>query len=407
VGGVVLDASGIAISTAPKYQYSPAVAFDGTNYLVVWEDGRRWNSNDIYGARVSVGGVVLDPAGIAISTAWYYDFSPAVAFDGTNYLVVWEDYGSSDIYGARVSVGGVVLDASGIAISTAVNEQRSPAVAFNGTNYLVVWEDYRSGIWGNPDIYGVRVSVGGVVLDPAGTVISIASYAQRWPVLGRGPTCQLFIAYQSFMPPPEYGSYRIWGHIWSGPTGLAFASVSAQADNGCLSLSWTMAVDVTASSFRIERSESVEGPFESLALAIAEGSRSSFSCADCSVLSGRTYWYRIVLVGASGEEACGPIEVHVDAVPTVYAAYQGYPNPFNPLCTIRYDIAQAGKASMRVFDVNGSVVRTLVDAWREPGAYSEVWDGKADDGSTLPSGVYFYRLQAGDFVATRKMVLLR
>jgi len=57
--------------------------------------------------------------------------------------------------------------------------------------------------------------------------------------------------------------------------------------------------------------------------------------------------------------------------------------------------------------VRGSLVRTLVDARREPGSYSEVWDGRAEDGAELPSGVYFYRLEAGEFVATRKMVLLR
>ena len=60
-----------------------------------------------------------------------------------------------------------------------------------------------------------------------------------------------------------------------------------------------------------------------------------------------------------------------------------------------------------MFDATGSAVRTLVDAHREPGSYSEHWDGRAEDGSELPSGVYFYRLEAGEFVATRKMVLLR
>jgi hypothetical protein len=60
-----------------------------------------------------------------------------------------------------------------------------------------------------------------------------------------------------------------------------------------------------------------------------------------------------------------------------------------------------------VFDVSGTLVRTLADGWREPGVYSEVWDGRGGDGTALPSGVYFYRLEAADFVATRKMVLLR
>jgi flagellar hook assembly protein FlgD len=62
--------------------------------------------------------------------------------------------------------------------------------------------------------------------------------------------------------------------------------------------------------------------------------------------------------------------------------------------------------SLKVFDVRGSLVRILVEEWREPGVYSELWDGRRDDGSELPSGVYIYRYEVGDFAATRKMVLL-
>ena len=63
--------------------------------------------------------------------------------------------------------------------------------------------------------------------------------------------------------------------------------------------------------------------------------------------------------------------------------------------------------SLRVFDIGGSVLCTLVDAWRAPGVYSEVWNGKADDGNELPSGVYFCSLRAGEIVATHKIVLLK
>ncbi|MEO0254766.1 MAG: hypothetical protein ABIN20_05040, partial [candidate division WOR-3 bacterium] len=178
--GTVLDPNGIAISTATGYQGIPSVAFDGTNYLVVWEDFRS-GSYDIYGARVALDGTVLDPNGIAISTATNDQEHPSVAFDGTNYFVVWEDSRSgstSDIYGARVSPDGTVIDQNGIAISTAPNNQEYPSVAFNGINYLIVWEDYRSG---SSDIYGARVSQDGTVLDPNGIAISTATGYQFSP----------------------------------------------------------------------------------------------------------------------------------------------------------------------------------------------------------------------------------
>jgi hypothetical protein len=209
------------------------------------------------------------------------------------------------------------------------------------------------------------------------------------------------------MSPPVYNTYRIWGNIWSGPTPLTFASASASAQNGRVELSWEMGVEVSASSFSIQRSEQKEGPFIELDVLVFRNSEHSFSCIDRSVVSGRTYWYKIVLEGFAGNETYGPVEVYVSPAPAAYKLCQNYPNPFNPFCIIRYDVAVRGRASLAVFDVTGSIVRTLFDAWREPGVYSESWDGRADDGRELPSGVYFYKFECGDFVATRKMVLLR
>jgi phosphoribosylformylglycinamidine (FGAM) synthase PurS component len=179
--GEVLDPNGIHIPAAANPQSASAASFDGTNFLVVWKDYR--SGCDIYGARVSQAGMVLDPGGIAISTAEGVQDVPAVAFDGTNFLVVWQDPRSGvgrDIYGARVSRAGVVLDSDGLAISTAGIGQGYPAVSFDGANFLVVWPDSRSGY---PDIYGARVSQAGTVLDPAGIAISTLADEQRYPVV--------------------------------------------------------------------------------------------------------------------------------------------------------------------------------------------------------------------------------
>lgn len=177
--GQVLDPAGIAISTTTKDEYSPDVAFDGTNYLVVWE-----GDECIYGKRITPAGNVLDPSGIGISAGT----SPAIAFDGTNYLVVWRKeiintLDVSDIYGTRVSKTGTVLDPSGICISNAAKYQWAPAVAFDGTNYLVAWTDGRNGP-GNDDIYGTRVSTTGTVLNPAGIPISAHNRTQSGTAIG-------------------------------------------------------------------------------------------------------------------------------------------------------------------------------------------------------------------------------
>ncbi|KPJ58469.1 MAG: hypothetical protein AMJ46_14150 [Latescibacteria bacterium DG_63] len=86
---------------------------------------------------------------------------------------------------------------------------------------------------------------------------------------------------------------------------------------------------------------------------------------------------------------------------------QNYPNPFNPYTKITFSLTKPGRVVLRIYSIAGRTVRTLVDAHREPGSYSELWDGRAEDGRELPSGVYFYRLEAGEFMATRKMVLLK
>ena len=90
-----------------------------------------------------------------------------------------------------------------------------------------------------------------------------------------------------------------------------------------------------------------------------------------------------------------------------YRLEPNVPNPFNPSTTIRYQVAQAGRATLRVYDVSGSLVRTLVDRVHPAGAFDARWDGRDGQGRPVASGVYFYRLQAGDFVQTRRMVLLK
>jgi hypothetical protein len=104
------------------------------------------------------------------------------------------------------------------------------------------------------------------------------------------------------------------------------------------------------------------------------------------------------------------------ALPRVFALGQNYPNPFNPSTTIRYAIpaglagaetSGAVRVRLTLYDARGRMVRTLVDREQEPGSYSVHWDGRDDRGRTVGSGVYLYRLRAGDRDLTRKMTIVR
>jgi uncharacterized membrane protein len=85
-----------------------------------------------------------------------------------------------------------------------------------------------------------------------------------------------------------------------------------------------------------------------------------------------------------------------------------YPNPFNPSTTIRFEVAERGRVTLRIYNVSGQLVRTLLDDVVEPGVeHLTNWNGRDDRGRAVASGVYFVRLDAAGFAETRKMVLLR
>ncbi len=168
--GVVEDPVGLLVSAAAGSQAGASVASNGTDYLVTWSDGRA-GGTDIYAARVTGGGVVLDPMGLPVTTGKVQLSPSSVASDGANYLVVWSQgaWGASDIYASRVSASGVIEDVDGIAVSTASDDQYSPSVASNGSGYLVAWQDSRGGLSG---IYAARVSLQGVVADASGVLVA-------------------------------------------------------------------------------------------------------------------------------------------------------------------------------------------------------------------------------------------
>jgi hypothetical protein len=110
---------------------------------------------------------------------------------------------------------------------------------------------------------------------------------------------------------------------------------------------------------------------------------------------------------ASAQKANGNGSESLQAVPEAFALEQNYPNPFNPTTQIRYALPQESHVSLTVYNMLGEEVAQLVNAVQPEGYYEVRWDGRNNRGVAVSTGVYIYRISAGNFVQTMKMVLLK
>jgi hypothetical protein len=127
-----------------------------------------------------------------------------------------------------------------------------------------------------------------------------------------------------------------------------------------------------------------------------------------------------ILISASGEEytleVAGEITVPTEEtftlerkaiIPVAYTLHQNYPNPFNPITSLRYDLPEQAQVTLTIYDLIGRKVTQLVNTTQEPGFKSVRWDATDRHGKPVSAGVYLYQIRAGEFVQTRKMVLLK
>ncbi len=106
-------------------------------------------------------------------------------------------------------------------------------------------------------------------------------------------------------------------------------------------------------------------------------------------------------------ELLGVSDKQPNEKPTAFELYQNYPNPFNPSTTMRYNLPKAGQVSLKIYNTLGQEIRTLVNGVRPAGTNEIIWDGKNNSGNSVSSGIYLYRLKAGNFTLTKKMTLMK
>ena len=126
------------------------------------------------------------------------------------------------------------------------------------------------------------------------------------------------------------------------------------------------------------------------------------------------YYYKVSAIDIHGNESLWAV-LSPDAVtgtetpkaPAASYLAQNYPNPFNPTTRIAFGLSAPGHVSLRIYDVAGRLVRALANDDRRAGRYDVSWDGRDSNGRAVASGIYFYRLNAGAFESTKKMILVR
>jgi hypothetical protein len=136
---------------------------------------------------------------------------------------------------------------------------------------------------------------------------------------------------------------------------------------------------------------------------------------DATAAAGDLGYIDIWLTTVTGDSALVEVELvagavtgaETDATPKIAILYQNYPNPFNPSTSIEFSLPARERVSLKVFDVSGRLVRTLVDGPLPDGNHRYTWDGNNERGSSVASGVYFYILRSESIRQSRKAVLLR
>jgi hypothetical protein len=300
-------------------------------------------------------------------------------------------------YGGVAPAGGVVLRGGGLTDVPVTGLIPGPAVV-----HFV----YDSSV---PE---VRTYVNGVFQSAvAQTAVDLTSTSDIFKVASRGTSTNLaagelmdeFRFYNRALDSAEVAD--TW-NVTIIPVELT--SFTASVNDNDVTLSWETATELNNSGFEIERKSAV-GEYDKIGFVPGFGTTTehrAYSFSDANLLSGN-YTYRLKQIDYDGTfEYSDPVEVEI-VIPDVYSLHQNYPNPFNPSTTITFTLAANAQVTLKVFDILGQEVMTLINQDITAGVHTYDFDA-----SGINTGVYFYRIEANgidgtNFTSVKKMILLK
>ncbi|NWF90334.1 MAG: T9SS type A sorting domain-containing protein [Ignavibacteriaceae bacterium] len=194
-----------------------------------------------------------------------------------------------------------------------------------------------------------------------------------------------------------------------GPVPVELTSFSAKIVGSNVELNWTTATEIQNYGFDIQRASSAKLHilcWENIGFVEGHGNSNSpkhYSYIDQIQNVSGHFSYRLKQIDTDGKFSFSDvISINVSQILDCFELCQNYPNPFNPVTIISYSIPKASNVNLVVYDVLGNIVKTLVTENQEAGNYTLSFDA-----IELSNGIYFYKLQADEFTAVKKMLLLK
>jgi hypothetical protein len=412
-------------------QYSPRIASNINGFVVTWQDERNGNA-DIYAQLYKANGDTIG-GNFLVDDGGNSQYDPSVATADSGFVIAWYDYryddSYPDIYAQLYRANGDTLggnflvndDAQGVAYHYYPSVSLSP----DGHNMVIAWEDYRNDPNGNAAQVMAQKYVDGVAAG-GNVVINGSTMANRYFWGGKRVACTDQRILFSWDDNRRFKGYDInakltdWDlqHIEAEPPVISYVDSlgddatapygpytikAVVTDNQLLSqvkllyqinggTADTLDMIFTAAdTFEIAIPAQVPGAYDTVTIDYWVMARDSSGNSAVSNIYG---FRALELTGVAG----GP----TGAIPGAFALQNAYPNPSRGQTIFKYQLPRESKVSLTVYNVVGQAVKRF-DIGQKPAGYHQIsWNG-----NTLPNGIYFYRLQAGEYTATRKLVVLR
>jgi len=401
------------------------MAFDGTNFLMLWTDpfpyfagGDTNGIGNVYGQFITTSGQLLGST-FQVASNVNIKFGQGrgtFSFNDSTYFVTYDKGGVHQdyLYGQRISKAGTLL---GAPVQISANYAREHTTAFDGTNYLIAWCEGS----------GVDEIIYGQFINETGTLVGNNFIIDGSPNKSDNPLSMTYDGSQYFVlfhdqAADTTGSWNLYGRFVSksGDVNADRILICDSTKSPEIPLISSSGSDYLITWIELGNVIRVDGRFYNKSGAPLDTAFIIFDTLGGKFPLGGVAGYipgHYILGVTRFNSQFSDGDIYIDGInpfitgisskennklPSEYSLSQNYPNPFNPTTNIEYTIIKSGLVTIKIYDLLGNEIATLVNQEKSPGKYQAKFDG-----AKLSSGVYFYRIETGNFSATKKLVLLK